>query len=742
MDSDIVDVVTEWDSTPVSGGYAGLHDLADREFTGAVCEGSVWAFVLNGKVVGVFDGGIEAFEDADATAYHAPDPALPLLYAMQAGDSETRAKYYSNDTPLSSADATLSSGSFTGYIELSENVLSGDYYVVYYGGKSMSVAFVGNKRTLLAGDEAFERADDEVGIYQVNEASVDIVDIPEPEPEPEPESADEPPAQAAAVAEQDVTEQTDDDEPTAGAEGADGTASDDADETTDTTPADTTVASADANAGDSTLDDPASKGETPEAGESTATPRVGADDPEPVSTSDAGGPVDSAESVPAESTPEPVPDAGGDEESSSPTDAAADAAVSGTSAAAAAAADEDVFSEEAEWREATSIPALDPEKSTSDGPGEAARESAAGSSTAVSQRTRKRRRQASESPQKRQHDRPQGSQPSQRAQTQQSAESSGPQRADVARLEEQLQATAREKEELEAARERIAAERDDYRSKAEKLQSRVSELETEVERLESELADVRAGSSTAGATETMSPEAALDGTNLFVRYGSKSGGTLEKAHAGDVEREEVNENLRLEHHTGFETDGVVVDDDPYEAFLHDSIEYGFVQWVVEDLLYEIRETGNRGSLDELFDVIPKIDRAELHGDVTLKYTENGEEHREQQSFDVVLRDRMGNPLVVANLNGSRDPATEEMMTSLVENTSRLRESNDSLGAAFLVTASYFDPGALETAADATGGGLLSRGRRKSFVKLSRKQGFHLCLVETRNGDFHLNVPEL
>jgi hypothetical protein len=103
---------------------------------------------------------------------------------------------------------------------------------------------------------------------------------------------------------------------------------------------------------------------------------------------------------------------------------------------------------------------------------------------------------------------------------------------------------------------------------------------------------------------------------------------------------------------------------------------------------------------------------------------------------------MGTPRLVANLNDSREAASESMMRELVENARRLAETSDSLGAGFLVTASFFAPEALETASEATSGGLLSRSKRESFVKLSRKQGFHLCLVETRNGDFHLNVPEL
>jgi hypothetical protein len=67
---------------------------------------------------------------------------------------------------------------------------------------------------------------------------------------------------------------------------------------------------------------------------------------------------------------------------------------------------------------------------------------------------------------------------------------------------------------------------------------------------------------------------------------------------------------------------------------------------------------------------------------------------------------------------------------------------ESFAAAFVVTTSFFDADAMEVAVDATRGGLFSRSSRKSYVKLSRKSGFHLCLVEARDEDFFLSVPEL
>jgi hypothetical protein len=194
MDVRTVVDVEGWESRPFDGGYDGLRDLADREFTGCVVAGDGHLFMTRGRVVGVFDyaeppmgdpslepTGIERFEDADGAAYRAPHDALALLFAMVARGGETRGRYYSNDTPLEEVDRTLQDGGFTGYLELSENVLSGDYYLVYHGGRRRSVAFVGQSRRLKTDEEAFDLAADEVGIYEVNAVPLSTVEIPGPE---------------------------------------------------------------------------------------------------------------------------------------------------------------------------------------------------------------------------------------------------------------------------------------------------------------------------------------------------------------------------------------------------------------------------------------------------------------------------------------------------------------------------------------------------------------------------------
>ena len=55
--------VRDWDARPFSGGYDALRDLADGGFSGAVVTvGDTWLFMLNGRIIGVFQGRIEDFE--------------------------------------------------------------------------------------------------------------------------------------------------------------------------------------------------------------------------------------------------------------------------------------------------------------------------------------------------------------------------------------------------------------------------------------------------------------------------------------------------------------------------------------------------------------------------------------------------------------------------------------------------------------------------------------------------------
>jgi hypothetical protein len=183
MSTRVVDRVDEWDERPFDG-YRSLHEFADEGFSGAVRAGGAELYMTKGTVVGIRHGSIDDFESG-GTAYQAPSPALPLLAIMQETNDEVRAEYYSEKTSIAEVDSTLSNRGFTGYIELSDNVLSGDYYQVYHAGQAMSVGFVGTSSRLIDGDEAFETANDEVGIYQVRPADIEVIELPEVETTPD-----------------------------------------------------------------------------------------------------------------------------------------------------------------------------------------------------------------------------------------------------------------------------------------------------------------------------------------------------------------------------------------------------------------------------------------------------------------------------------------------------------------------------------------------------------------------------
>ena len=752
MDAQRSAEITEWDAREFSDGFAGLSRLVDREFSGAVTDGTAWLFVFEGRVVGVADGDIDGFADASGTVYEAPYEVLPVLIAMQEQSGEPRAQYYTNDTPLSEADRKLSQGGFTGYVELSENVLSGDYYVTYTAGESMAAAYVGNSRRLETGDDAFELADDEVGIYTVYEVDLDVRDLPtgddttsdatdgvaddtvtssgSTETGTAPSVADTETSPADGVGSDtevatDTSTEPDDETP-------DPVVADALDDETADTAFDTDEIDIDAADADTTDDD----GDT-DAGDGRDT---GDTDHEQVADAsrDVSAPDERAEQTSGRSEAKAdrgrSPSNGG--QSTRPKDASttrAEATGRGSSASSgddtASSEDEDVFSEEEQWREQKSIPALDPDESSP--PPERGRESGATNETqsgSVEPRSTKQT----------------GSNSTAVAQRSSSRGSTGPSAEQVtARIEELESAleTANEaRESLEAERDEIASERDELVAGIDRLESEVSTLREERDRLREELSAVR--DRLPESDRSLSAAEARKGTNLFVRYDSKGGATLEDAHDGAVDRDALQANLRIEHHTSFETEGLAVEGKPYEDFLQETIEYGFTQWLVEELPFEVSETGSQSVLRDLYDALPDIDRAEIGGSVSIATRDGGEETREQRPFDLVLRDRMGNPLFVADLNDSRDPTAEGTLESLVSNGRDIAESNESFSAAFAVTESFFEPGALETASDAVGGGLFSRSKRASFVKLSRKRGYHLCLIEARDGSFHMTVPDL
>ena len=848
MTTRAVEQVDDWDSRPFSGGYRGLHDLADDDFSGIVAAGPTRLCMTSGRVIGILDGTIEDFEDAEGTAYEAPSPALPLLSVMQERSDEVRAQYYTEETSIEEVDRTLTQGNFTGYVELSENVLSGDYYLVYHQGRSMSVAWVGASENLLIDDEAFDQANGEVGIYEVRPVEIEVVEIPEPtEPATEETTPDAGAGAAAAAAAETDTDaeptspEPAEDEPAEAEPTAEPSTTDDTSEGDAETAADDTGATEAAEpAGDESEPgaEPEPNAEADTADRSGAEPAT-----EPTETADrgrdgAGSGTTGADTRDDRSRGEPErqepsgsqrdsrrSESGGTDRqreraernassrggetrpgnqqtnTSKPTardtqrdtgarNAGTTGGTAGASGSRSGPGDSSRSRQQGQQTstgkvgelETRSIPSLDPDRTSEPDDGNGQQGPAAGTGPAAAgsgarsepepgpagnpggeprrgsgpanQGTDPAPRQGTpeRDPERAQPERPpaegqHGEPRREPADTEPEPEpdpDGGPtpaeieeleaklddKEAEIEDLEAKLETAENERDELEAERDELAAERDELRERVEQLERRIDELRTEE------------GGESVADRERLSPAEAIEGTNLFVRYASKGDATLEAAHAGNAEAGAVNDNMQIQYHTQFEAEDVAVNGEPFAAYLTDTIQYSFVEWVVRVLPYEIRDTGHQEALGPLYDALPKIDRAELNGAITVQYQEDGEEHRSQESFDVVLRDRMGNPLIVANMNESRQPASQSMMEGLITASQRVGESKESLAGSFLVTSSFFEPEAMEAASDATGSGLLSRDKRESFVKLSRKDGFHLCLVEAREENFNLSVPEI
>jgi len=291
---------------------------------------------------------------------------------------------------------------------------------------------------------------------------------------------------------------------------------------------------------------------------------------------------------------------------------------------------------------------------------------------------------------------------------------------------------------LRAERAELEEENDRLGAKLSAARERVTRLESEVSRLEEQVRELQADDEP-GTDRTLSldPEEALAGTSLFVRYGDKGTATLRDALVGGSEREAVRENLSLEHHTTFDSGSAAVDGDPFERFLEGSLEFGVASWLVREFPYGVVDTGHVDDLGALYEAIPEVDRIELRGSVDVD-----DDDDRTVEFDVVCRNRMGAPLVVVDLHGSREPAGADQMGTLLESAGTVAETNETLAGAILVTASFFDPPALKTAEEATGGGRLFGSGPTSFVRLSRRAGYHLCLVEAREGRFHVAMPDL
>lgn len=780
MHSRTVEQVRSWDSRPFSGGLGTLYELSENDHTGAVVADDAWLFMLNGRVIGIFEGTMDDFE-ASGTVYSTPNDALPLLFSMQEREGRTRAKYFTEETPLEEADQTLADANFTGYIELSENVLSGDYYLVYYGGTRRSAAFIGQSERVETGDAAFEKAAEEVGLYEVKDVSMTITEIPEPKarsadteheaaPGPdaeteaeavdEPEDIQAPPDTTAETAVASATGTAQPDEsavPEESETDGDRTEQAEAPETAPPADPDTTTPSTETTG--------AATDTTQDTGEAESVPEP----EEPESERSASSGAESTEGQPpAESGESGTGSLSRPESRAGSTSRAAQRETSAESDGAEAGADtedselEKRFRAEAEWRRTRAIPALDPDQTEpTDESSESTGESRRSLPTGEPSQSKTRSRSDTQAQKRDSGTTARGSPGKEGAAKSTAGSTSTPERAGstagshpasgnrgqkletaLEKREEQIETLESQLATVESQRSDLEADLDDERAERSRLESELADLREERDQLESRVEELaaaveRSDSTADSGTPTLDPASALAGTNLFVRYASKGQPTLE-ALGPEIDPGAVNENLQLEHHTQFETDGLQVDSRPFREFLESTGEFRFVSWVLRELPYELLETGNRNALGALFEAISAIDRIEFEGSVTVD-AESGTD----REFAIVMRDRMGNPLVLGEYNEGRNPVQGAELETLLDGAREVAASVDTLAGAFYVTASFFEPAALENAEEAAStGGLFSRQEKASYVTPDSGTGFHLGLVEDRSQAFHVTVPKL
>jgi hypothetical protein len=184
MDNGVLKRIESWESRFFSNGGLKIEELLSSGFSGMIESEMEWMFILNGRIIGYQGDRIQEFGKKEGKVYTAPHPALPILFYMQVSEKIGESmQYYTEEKSIEEIDATLKENKFTGYIELADDVLSGDYYIVYHGGRSMDVAFIGNMDRLISEEESRRSIKDEIGIYQVNHVNIKPIDITVKDPE-------------------------------------------------------------------------------------------------------------------------------------------------------------------------------------------------------------------------------------------------------------------------------------------------------------------------------------------------------------------------------------------------------------------------------------------------------------------------------------------------------------------------------------------------------------------------------
>lgn len=189
-------LIRDWETDSFRGREAAVRQLGVQSFSGVVVADETTVVIVNGAAIRVTNGSITDLFDAELVVHEARNPAEPYLLALYGHCSEA-ARLYTRETPVGDAVSELADASFSGYVELSEHVYSGDYYAVFSGGDVEFLGIQSTERPPLSGTEARDAMYGEVGIYSINRAWMDPVDLTtDPSSWHEPSVRDRPPETA------------------------------------------------------------------------------------------------------------------------------------------------------------------------------------------------------------------------------------------------------------------------------------------------------------------------------------------------------------------------------------------------------------------------------------------------------------------------------------------------------------------------------------------------------------------
>lgn len=174
---DDVDIDTdEWYKSPVD-------DVKSISESGILTNQSDGILILYGTPVQYVSKKAGSWVSADdkisvqSVDFLRPDTEENLfLLAYKTSDREHISDIYTKDTDIKKTDKSLQNSSFTGFIEVSKDSISGTHFIFYNDGmrRCLSITSSGNRIT---GDASFDRATKHVGIYSVYKVEFEDIDF-------------------------------------------------------------------------------------------------------------------------------------------------------------------------------------------------------------------------------------------------------------------------------------------------------------------------------------------------------------------------------------------------------------------------------------------------------------------------------------------------------------------------------------------------------------------------------------